>query len=150
MNMQWRWGKTGGTDWCFQVGPNRASRVVCSNLQLMKFCPRKHCPPTRSPALNKISEIKNGSFTELSFLKRLPWSVLPPKTILVSVIHAVTWSMQMSSAWASFRISMVSVATGGHVSIYGLYCCWRLMSVVRATLGDHVDVHDLCFRLKMC
>lgn len=37
---------------------------------------------------NKTSEMKNGSLSGSSLLKRLLWSVLPPKAILMPMISA--------------------------------------------------------------
>lgn len=40
---------------------------------------------------SKMSEAENGSFSGLSLLERLLWSVLLQEALLVSVAHAATW-----------------------------------------------------------
>lgn len=68
-------------------------RVVCSGLELKQVLLLDMMPNCTSTLTlnNKRSQMKtNGSFSGISLLKRLLWSILPLETILISVVCAVT------------------------------------------------------------
>lgn len=107
-------------------------RVVYSSLKLEQVLPLNRVPYNRiTPTLsNKIPEIKNGSFSGLSLLGRLPWSALWSEAMLVFRVHADVCD-------ASLSMSMVGVAAGGHVDAHDPGCH-----------GNHIKVWDLCCLLQ--
>ncbi|MEJ1269449.1 hypothetical protein NN561_000259 [Cricetulus griseus] len=67
--------------------------VVCSVLELLQVMSSDmspNCVIILTLSNSKISKMKNGSFSGLSVLQRLPWSMLPPETMLMSAVHADT------------------------------------------------------------
>lgn len=80
-------------------------RVVCSSLELKQVLPldtMPNCTITLTLS-NKISQMKmNGSFSGLSLLKRLLWSILPLEAMLISVL----------SLPGATLISMISATNG--------------------------------------
>ena len=65
---------------------------MCSSLELAQTQPPNMLPSHKiSLALsnNRMSEVKNDSFSGSEYHLRSSWSILPPEAMLASVVYAV-------------------------------------------------------------
>lgn len=110
-----------GRAWCNSLEPSQVQPLVVLPSQLI----------TMTLSSIRMTEMKNGSFSELS-LTGLLLSTLLPEPVLVFVDHAAVSLM-----------SVVCVDNRGHVGVSDLCCrLMGLISMISAVTGDKVDVHD--------
>lgn len=131
---------------------SRASRLVCSSLQLTQTQPLNTLPNhaiTLALSNYRMSEMKNGSFSWLDLLEISLWSILPPEAMMLSMVHAVAPDQVEAldscvSPWSGLPLEAMLMSEA------------ILMSVVHTAMGrrwpsypqDYVDVHGLCSLLK--
>lgn len=74
------------------VGAWSTGKVVLNSLE-PSWVPSANTPPNPTITLtlnsSRMSEIKRGSLSALSLLEVFPWSMLPPKALLVSMVVSV-------------------------------------------------------------
>lgn len=148
--------------------PNRASRVVCSSLELMYVLPPTRC---LDAWLHWLWEGRgclrfNCCFSRLGLLDKPPWSILLLEAMLMSVAsEPLAMSMIHAGGHADVRglmlVFVVCSIAWDHVDIcfqiyqqrtHGCLCLWEAMlrSIFCVTTGGHVEVHGLCCHLEPC
>ena len=115
---------------------SRASRLVCSSLQLTQTQPLNTLPNhaiTLALSNYRISEMKNGSFSGLNLLEISLWSILPPEAMMLSMVHAVAPDQVEAldscvSPWSGLPLEAMLMSEA------------ILMSVVHTAMGQEVAI----------
>lgn len=145
--------------------PSRASRVMCRSLELVQALPPNlllSCMMALALNNYRMSGMENVSFSGMGLLERPLWSVLPPETMVISLVYLTAGGkmdicglgccpMLYWYLWSMLPPKAMSIVCGPCYHQRPCGCPWSvlpleimLVSMVCAATKDHVDIHVPC------